>query len=109
MLNLILLITHTSGEVHRLQSILLLRNFLCSKQEEEDHGAKTMVSCVDDGTLVPSRGETMDLGTLVHSIDPGTMLINSDTEDDSTMKRMYNMGHYYFCLKRSLNRLNNDL
>ena len=41
---------------------------------------------MEEGTLVPSK-ETMDCGTLVPSVvDLGTMLINSDTEDESTMK-----------------------
>lgn len=46
-----------------------------------------MVNYMEEGTLVPSRGEAMDCGTLVPSVvDLGTMLINSDTEDESTMK-----------------------
>lgn len=49
-----------------------------------------MVSCTDDGTLVPSKDGTLKpsspSGTLVElESDLGTMVINSDV-DDQTMK-----------------------
>lgn len=49
-----------------------------------------MVSCTDDGTLVPSKDGTLKhsspSGTLVElETDLGTMVINSDV-DDQTMK-----------------------
>ncbi|KAH1029999.1 serine/threonine-protein kinase 3 [Dendroctonus ponderosae] len=53
---------------------------------------ETMLSAVDDGTLVPDKGGTLvpsDLsGTMVDlESDLGTMVINADSEDDETMKR----------------------
>lgn len=52
-----------------------------------------MVSCADEGTLVPSKGGTLipmsPSGTLVEiESELGTMVINSDV-DDQTMKRKY--------------------
>ncbi|ERL94311.1 hypothetical protein D910_11592 [Dendroctonus ponderosae] len=52
---------------------------------------ETMLSAVDDGTLVPDKGGTLvpsDLsGTMVDlESDLGTMVINADSEDDETMK-----------------------
>lgn len=58
-----------------------------SLQDEDENINKTLVNYIEEGTLVPSRGEAMDCGTLVPSgVDLGTMLINSDTEEESTMK-----------------------
>lgn len=51
-----------------------------------------MLSCTDDGTLVPSKDGTLKpspSGTLVElESDLGTMVINSDV-DDQTMKSTY--------------------
>ncbi|CAH1103554.1 unnamed protein product [Psylliodes chrysocephalus] len=63
-------------------------------EESDDEVAlvsQTMVSCADEGTLVPSKGGTLipmsPSGTLVEiESELGTMVINSDV-DDQTMKR----------------------
>ena len=47
-----------------------------------DEHAQTLIARGDDSTLVPDRGE--DAGTLVElSSDLGTMVINTDDEDDN--------------------------
>ncbi|CAG9759603.1 unnamed protein product [Ceutorhynchus assimilis] len=56
----------------------------------DDSANQTIVSCVDDGTLVPDKGGTLvpssPSGTLVE-LELGTMVINNDSDDDQTMKR----------------------
>lgn len=58
-------------------------------KDEDEVNSKTMVnfSEVDSGTLVPDK--TQNHGTLIPSQlaeELGTMVINSDPEDESTMK-----------------------
>ncbi|XP_034253926.1 serine/threonine-protein kinase 3-like [Thrips palmi] len=78
------------------------QNHIDNKSDDEGINSKTMVAG-DAGTLVPYRDAIdsgtmieMDSGTLVPGecgtlvelqSDLGTMVINSDTEDESTMKR----------------------
>lgn len=78
------------------------QNHIDNKSDDEGINSKTMVAG-DTGTLVPYRDAIdsgtmieMDSGTLVPGecgtmvelqSDLGTMVINSDTEDESTMKR----------------------
>ena len=57
-------------------------------QDDDEVDSKTMVqySDCDSGTLVPDRqsGGTLVASALVEEL--GTMVINSDPEDESTMK-----------------------
>lgn len=57
----------------------------------DDTANQTIVSCTDDGTLVPDKGGTLvpssPSGTLVElESELGTMVINNDSDDDQTMK-----------------------
>lgn len=63
----------------------------CFKDDDDYSG--TMKPLPDSGTLVPSH-DLADTGTLVSGmLDLGTMVINSDTDTDATMK---SMGIIYF-------------
>lgn len=61
---------------------------VCYKDEEDCSG--TMKPLPEDtGTLVPSH-DLPDTGTLVSAmLDLGTMVINSDTDTEATMKRKH--------------------
>jgi len=90
------------GSIVYIANVTICLNF----QDDEGVNCKTMVA-QDMGTLVPSRDlDSTDSGTLVQGTlvqgtlvpgsqcgtmvelqsDLGTMVINSDTDDDSTMK-----------------------
>lgn len=63
-----------------------------SEEVREDAASQTMVSCTDERTLVPAKGGTLvsssPSGTLIElDSELGTMVINTDSDEDQTMKR----------------------
>ncbi|XP_028138153.1 serine/threonine-protein kinase 3-like [Diabrotica virgifera virgifera] len=78
--------------IHTIANIQGLNKSVNEESDEDGVLAnQTMVSCADEGTLVPSKGGTLiplsPSGTLVEiESELGTMVINSDV-DDQTMKR----------------------
>ncbi|XP_050313998.1 serine/threonine-protein kinase hippo-like [Anthonomus grandis grandis] len=76
-------------EAHEIREKPTYRNVSVNNDVLDDTAAdETIISCVDDGTLVPDKGGTLvptPSGTLVEiEEDLGTLIINSD---DETMKR----------------------
>ncbi|XP_060516090.1 serine/threonine-protein kinase hippo-like [Cylas formicarius] len=68
-----------------------LRQNNVADSDDVDDGNQTILSCADEGTLVPDKGGTLvpssPSGTLVElESNLGTMVINNDI-DDQTMKR----------------------
>lgn len=57
--------------------------------KDDDDCTGTMKALPDDGTLVPSN-DLPDTGTLTSAmLDLGTMVINSDTDSEATMKSTF--------------------
>lgn len=70
---------------HEIQK-KLVEIFLNDRQDDDDCSGTMKPLPEDSGTLVPSH-DLPDTGTLVSAIlDLGTMVINSDTDTEATMK-----------------------
>lgn len=71
-----------------LYVLLMKLIYILFVNQGDDVDSRTMI--VDDSTLVPdkSKGTSLKSNSLVEELR--TMVINSDGEDDSTMKSLWN-------------------